>query len=494
MSYWNGKPLEVGTVEQLLIDDYIVEDVWDVRRRVCQPLRHPMNPVLSADQPWEDNIYPWRVIYDERDGIYRMYYQVMNVDAWQYQFLSELRSQWNMRKHGSSYFTCYAESPDGVSWEKPLFDIIPWRDYLNTNIVSTGRTKSQAVDVVINPDVGDEDRRLIMVYRDKETLTSQHCRYFAFSSDGVHWRENEDIPLIVGAQDDANVLCWDPESRQWFFYLRPAVLPFDEDTAPDRPIGNLKRRMAVSTSPDLRSWTFPRTVIYGDELDPNPMCHDQWAVFKHGSHFIALLSVMDVEREKTNNMQIASSRDGFHWHRLPDRAIFMEKGPAGAFDSGQTILSGEPVPKGDSWYIYYTGTRHGQEHWHNIGAVGLAVQPRGRLVGRFADDRDGFLLTREFLVGGKQLRINSEVANREPKREKMIKVGIAKRAYGPNEHLDAGYYDGFSTSECDSITSTSISRLVTWNGKSDLSPLAGKPAYLRFYMKNAGVYSFRFEG
>ena len=492
-SYVQGEPEVVGTVEQLLIDDAIVEDAWDVRRRICHPLRHPMNPVLSAAQPWEDNIYPWRVLYDEREDIYRMYYQVMNVDAWQYQFLPELRSQWSMQEHGSSYFTCYAHSRDGVSWDKPMLDLIPWRTYEKTNIVATGRTKSQAVDVVLNLDGRDERKRLIMVHRDRETLTSAHCRYFAFSADGIHWEEDEDHPAITGAQDDANVLCWDPASKRWFFYLRPVVLPFDEAAATAKPIGNLKRRMAVSTSPDLRHWTFPRTVIYADELDPNPMCMDQWAVFKYGSHFIALLSVMDVENEKVNSMQIASSRDGVTWHRLPARDVFMEPGPEGSFDCGQTILSGHPVVKGDTWYLYYTGTRHGQERWHNIGAVGIAVLPKGRLVGRFADERDGFLLTRELVIGGRQLRINTECANREPRREQSIKVGIAKRATGSNEHLDAGYYEGFSLTDCDPIRSTSISRLVTWQGKSDLGALVGKPAYLRFFLKNAGVYSFRFD-
>ena len=47
--------------------------------------------------------------------------------------------------------------------------------------------------------------------------------------------------------------------------------------------------------------------------------------------------------------------------------------------------------------------------------------------------------------------------------------------------------------DCDPIRSTSISRLVTWQGKSDLGALVGKPAYLRFFLKNAGVYSFRFD-
>ena len=93
MTYWTGKAIEVGVVEQLLIDDHIVEDAWDVKRRVCQPLRHPASPVMYSDKPWEKNIIPWRVIHDPIDNIYRMYYQSMSVLAWQYQFLPALRGR-----------------------------------------------------------------------------------------------------------------------------------------------------------------------------------------------------------------------------------------------------------------------------------------------------------------------------------------------------------------------------------------------------------------
>jgi len=34
---------------------------------------------------------------------------------------------------------------------------------------------------------------------------------------------------------------------------------------------------------------------------------------------------------------------------------------------------------------------------------------------------------------------------------------------------------------------------VPWNGRSDLSELTGKPIKLRFYFKNAKLYSFQFK-
>ena len=134
-------------------------------------------------------------------------------------------------------------------------------------------------------------------------------------------------------------------------------------------------------------------------------------------------------------------------------------------------------------------------HWlsHSMSALGVAVVPKGRLIGRFAGDRDGFLLTRELIVGGRHLDIHCErVLDREGRPPCDIRVGVARRAHEPNDHRDMGYYDGFSIDECDPMGSTSSALRVRWKGNDDLGALIGKPAYLRFHLRNAGLYSFRF--
>jgi hypothetical protein len=35
--------------------------------------------------------------------------------------------------------------------------------------------------------------------------------------------------------------------------------------------------------------------------------------------------------------------------------------------------------------------------------------------------------------------------------------------------------------------------MVSWHGNSDVSKLAGKPVKLRFYFKNAKLFSFQFR-
>ena len=502
MTYWTGDPIEVGTTEQLLIDDYILEDVWDMKRRLCRPIRHPIGPVLHIDKPWEEkSIIPWRVLYDERDRIYRMYYNTTNVEAWQYQFAATatLRKQWSMAKHGPAYMTCYAESSDGLHWEKPMLDAVSWRGYDKTNIIMTGRTKSQCVDVVRNPDPADEKRRYIMIYRDRADLEAPQGRFLAYSSDGVRFTEDPANPIITGARDGSDALVWDPQKLQWLYFIRPTVLAFDHKGALDPPPGNIKRRPAVTTSLDLREWTFPRTLLYPDERDVTCMCLDQFTPFKYGSHFIGLLSILDESREGDmrgmSETQIASSADGFHWHRTVNREAFLACGPPGSFDVGQAMMTAAPVTtSGNNWLFYYCGTVKGQKAgWHNLGAVGVAVLPKGRIVGLFAEDRDGFILTKELIVGGKHLEINCETLRTGlVGAGAQIRVGILRRPRKTNLHEGSEYCDGFSIEDCDKITWDHGAFRVTWNDKDDLSALVGKPVYLRAHVRQAGLYSFRF--
>ncbi len=40
--------------KQLLIDDYLIEELRGVQKSLHQPVKHAKNPVLIRDQPWEE--------------------------------------------------------------------------------------------------------------------------------------------------------------------------------------------------------------------------------------------------------------------------------------------------------------------------------------------------------------------------------------------------------------------------------------------------------
>ena len=73
--YLTGRALTIGNTPQLLADEYMVEDRWKLTRRVGTVVKHPGNPILVKDKPWEgDGICNPCVLYDEQAGGFRMWY------------------------------------------------------------------------------------------------------------------------------------------------------------------------------------------------------------------------------------------------------------------------------------------------------------------------------------------------------------------------------------------------------------------------------------
>ena len=47
-------PLRIGRQPQLLVDNHVLADWWRLRRLQYRVRKHPDNPILEPDQPWEE--------------------------------------------------------------------------------------------------------------------------------------------------------------------------------------------------------------------------------------------------------------------------------------------------------------------------------------------------------------------------------------------------------------------------------------------------------
>ena len=52
---------------------------------------------------------------------------------------------------------------------------------------------------------------------------------------------------------------------------------------------------------------------------------------------------------------------------------------------------------------------------------------------------------------------------------------------------------GYAASECPEVRGDEVARAVSWDPGGDVSPLAGRVIRIRFVLKDADLYSFRFE-
>jgi energy-coupling factor transporter ATP-binding protein EcfA2 len=94
--------------------------------RVLTPFkRHASNPVVPVrEYPWEVAI-GWTSIYRDPDtGKYQLWYQAFTGGR--------------LEKRTQDCAVCYAESDDGIHFEKPMLDLFRFENHAKTNIVLIG--------------------------------------------------------------------------------------------------------------------------------------------------------------------------------------------------------------------------------------------------------------------------------------------------------------------------------------------------------------------
>ena len=93
------------------VDERIIEDRWELSRKVVPLQRHPSNPLFKGEHPWEGTgPAPQTVFRDPDDGLLKMWYGVWN----KYNYENGLPFSYNI---------CYAESSDGLKWNKPVLNL-----------------------------------------------------------------------------------------------------------------------------------------------------------------------------------------------------------------------------------------------------------------------------------------------------------------------------------------------------------------------------------
>ncbi|MCP4643936.1 MAG: hypothetical protein GY851_26065, partial [bacterium] len=112
--------INIGSRLEPFVDSYLIDGLSGTELRLHHP--RPAGPTFPLDRPWEGRYSGYSTILDD-GGLYRMYYRGHPVDA----------------PDGSpSESTCYAESTDGIHWERPslgLFEVNGTRD---NNVILSG--------------------------------------------------------------------------------------------------------------------------------------------------------------------------------------------------------------------------------------------------------------------------------------------------------------------------------------------------------------------
>lgn len=185
--------------------------------------------------------------------------------------------------------------------------------------------------------------------------------------------------------------------------------------------------------------------------------------------------------------QIAVSRDGVHWQRMPSPAYI----PVGKYegrDLHQIYIAEGMVRRGDEIWQYF----YGQEDYHSPAIR----NPEGNGVYRTVQRLDGFVSAdapyeREITVRTRLLTFDGDrlVLN--------IDTGGLGYAIVGFEDEDGRPIPGFSPDDCVYINGNFVHKTVEWldaNGRAhtDLGELAGRPVRMVLRLRGTSLYALQF--
>ena len=449
---------------RLFLDAMVVEESAGLTREFHAAEKYEGNPVLEKAHAWEGwGPYVYGTVL-KQGGKLRMWYQCIG---------------------GESADVMMAESEDGIAWTRPELGFVQSGGETNINIVGP-RESCHIPSVIKVPEPASPERQWAMYgYAGKAGAA------VAFSPDGLRWN-------------------WERGPEQTNLFSTSDVTNFFFDPYKSRYVATYKtsnrrhRAAGVAVSRDGLTWTKPvEGAVFGaDDLDPDATQIYGMPVFPYQGMYIGLPwiyharwikygkytkpEVMYEAQEgspRTVDVQMAWSWDLINWTRPPAREPFIGLGEAGAFDDAGVYTARAPVMMGDKLYFYYGGfdTLHDGEGADTHGAIGLATLRLDGFCSMRAGDEEGWLISRRELFNTPRVRINAK---------------CGEGGYVAAEIVDREnrVVPGFSREECAPFGGDSVEHVLTWKTEAFPEGMVDKDRKIRFFVRNAELYSYLPEG
>ncbi len=466
-------PLKIDSRRQLFVDDYLIASMEGLQRQYHQPSKHPKNPLLTRDQPWERaHIWVGTVLRDQPTGKFRMWYA------------------------DGSDRELYAESDDGIAWRKPELGLVSHNGSTRNNITFE---PGFMIGIIRDPAAAKGAGGYIALVSQTLPHVKQQGFYLYRSPDGLHWASERSRPVLTPTENrmlwssigmgDTSVFRHDPLLGRYvvdskFNLYLPAELMKDLN----KPAENNKLRIRTRTmaeSDDLIHWTRPRYILFPDEHDERDSQIYGHLSFAYESMWLGLIRVLHMERSgwKQVEIELTYSRDGRQWSRPVARQPFIPLGDADSWepDYSDAAMNG-PLLVGDELWFYYRGSRSNERDKtdYYTMSVGLAKLRRDGFVSLDAGAQAGSVTTRPLTFTGRSLFVNADVAENG-----WVKAAVLS--------FDGQPIDRYGLRDAIPLTTDTTRGRMAWNGVDQLGSPGNDHVRLRFEVQNAKLYSFWVE-
>ena len=510
-----------------LVNDFISTTTAEIR--IGKPI--PRGIVLKWDREYEAGGVLYFQVF--KDGpIYRMYYKGTS------SILGGYADTCGM--------LCYAESTDGIHWERKNVETVEYNGSKNNNIVlkrsmlfqedttflekycetlseSKDIPRDQWVSSLTNAEHKDLDTFTICMdtrpdcppderFKAVSPLHLKNAQgwcngpLFGFkSADGIHWERLQDEPVMEpNAYDSMNLTFWDDDSQQYYAYIR--------GVHGDNEYWDLRvRDVRWCTSKDYRNWTDQTRIKFDEDIDIPLYTSNAQKCPGAPNYFIAFPT------RYTNRVNWSSSYD-----YLPDpdmRKHRMEtQDPREGIAITDLMLMGSR--DGKTWHCFNeTFIRPGIQRRGNwvygdcYFSVPLVETPceddptAPNELSFYASERtrvdgEGFLRRYSIRQDG-FASLHAAMAPCETVTDpftfdgKMLSINFSTSAAGwikfEMQDEKGKPIPGYTLENCDELFGDTLSRPVLWNGKQDVSTLSGQVIRMRIVMSDADLYSFCFQ-
>jgi hypothetical protein len=435
---FSGEPIDIGSRLELFVDNHLIDEIkGDIHRQLIKP--EPKEVVFETGELWEGNTSGYYTVFQDGD-LYRMIYR-----GWQHD---------EKMKAAHKEVTCYAESKDGIHWEKPKLRLFNWNGSKENNIVwlSPGTHNFTA-------------------FRDDNPKAPAESRYKAFggvgsfggglvpfqSPDCTHWKLTQKKPVITnGAFDSQNLAFWDTDRKEYRAYWRY--------------FGNGVRAIRTATSKDFIHWENEADLTYHEGTPTEHLYTNAIQKYFRAPHlFIGFPTRYEPKSQQVEPI-LMTSRDGTLFYRYADPVI-----PRSAPRDRNHNRSNYMV-----WGMFQLPDKPNEISVY--GTENYYERTPGR-VRRFAYRVDGFVALRGGAEGGQMTT--------RPLQFKGQQL-LLNYVVNPGGTLTVEAFDktGNVIGKSKPLSGDAVDAPISWSQKPDLS--TGN-IQLRFNVKNADVYSLRFK-
>ena len=436
----------IGSSPELFVDKRRIARMDGVELRMHRP--RPAEVAVRFDRPWEGPLSAYVTIFQDGHR-FRMYYR-----GW-------------AEAEGRD-FTCYAESPDGIAWAKPDLGLVEYRGSKANNIVWAGVGVHNFTPFLDTNPAAPAAERYKALGRGEQNKQSLHA--FA-SPDGIRWTPMSSKPVFTeGKFDSQNLAFWDATIERYRCYFR----------TPYQGV----RGIGVTESDDFRRWDAPLLIALDPPAPEHFYTNAITPYFRNPSYYFGFPKRFHPGRKKLGDHEtdgiseavFLSSRDGVAFDRVFMEA-FLRPGPDREnWGDRSTMPAWGLVQTGDTeMSLYYS------QHYRFPSAhLRRGVLRLDGIASAHAGYAGGELITEPVRFTGRRLRLNYSTGAGG-----SLQVEIRNR-FGQ-------VLPGFSLDSAPQLYGDSVAEEYVWKSRMGVGSAEGEPVQLRFVLKDADLFSYRFE-